>query len=819
MIPLHLGTIKSSGIYRFIWDKSTLNEVPAQILRLVVGYSEKGPFNTPVYIQNQSDFKSIFGGINKKLEKRGVFFHRMSLQALGAGPIIALNLKKFGTNPESPENVGGLTFTPFEVGAMTQTSVNIEDVYDTTRFWKLEPSKLKDIKKGSTTVFNKLIGVTSTDEKKNSNSLFIRPAEVSGYDITIKDWYANYTDEKIVPEYLEGIENSKIKDFFIDVYVFRGKFNKDVVSQEPLSNFFDIEGGKVYLKSFVKNAFGENKDTLDELSKSSSANLIARYTGIILPDFRGTKNQYISIDKIFNNDNYYHQMIMNIDENILETTVKNLTFYDQVTDDLLTNIIKKVTLPTIQCMSNTLNPRLYKTKLNSVGYDTNNVNEFVGLADINSYVTSEEFTINNKIVTINSTENEYAKTIDWKVGDEFVGNDNNIVKLESITYNGDTKITTATFSDNIKNLVIDDTKYVFKFLKGVGNNIGKMEPSFIEGYTYANEKPAENTQIAKLNWQKSILDSLVDYRGMREALKMKSEIDYRYIVDTFDSYVELGCKSTLTLLAKEKGNALAFVNTPSMKTFKECDYVSFTDMKNYFDTKYIAEGGNKIKGPIGFSLPTEGDGAVFSCFTTQFKFSDGTINTYLPSAAIVSNNFMEKYKTRQPYYVVAGPKYGRMNADGLVGPDMNFSRYDLDNLEPMGINAMIYVPRVGTYINSNQTAKQNPVSALSKLNVIELVIYLQDEIEALLRSYQWELNTPDLRAAIKAKADAICANIKTNGGLYDYTNICDETNNTPEIIDNEFVVLSTYIEPAKGSGKMIQELTISRTGELSANIQ
>ena len=94
-LPNYLAKIKSSGIYRFVWDKSQVTAAEAETLRLVVGYSEKGPFNTPVYIDNTADFKTIFGGINKKLEKRGVFFHRMALQALSAGPILALNLKKF----------------------------------------------------------------------------------------------------------------------------------------------------------------------------------------------------------------------------------------------------------------------------------------------------------------------------------------------------------------------------------------------------------------------------------------------------------------------------------------------------------------------------------------------------------------------------------------------------------------------------------------------------------------------------------------------------------------------------------------------------
>ena len=221
---------------------------------------------------------------------------------------------------------------------------------------------------------------------------------------------------------------------------------------------------------------------------------------------------------------------------------------------------------------------------------------------------------------------------------------------------------------------------------------------------------------------------------------------------------------------------------------------------------------------MGFSIPSDADGASFGAFYTSLKFSDGYIDSIVPSAALVSNLFMEKYLSRQPYYIVAGPNYGVISASGLVGPDYNFCRAELDDLEPFGVNAMVYRPGFGTFINSNQTAKQTPVSALSKVNIRELVIYLQDEIEKLLQSYQWEFNNQTVRNKIKDKADSICLPIKKNGGIIDFLNVMDESNNTPEIIDNEMAILSTHIEPGRGMGKMIHELTLYRTGMMRASI-
>jgi hypothetical protein len=324
---------------------------------------------------------------------------------------------------------------------------------------------------------------------------------------------------------------------------------------------------------------------------------------------------------------------------------------------------------------------------------------------------------------------------------------------------------------------------------------------------------------AKVKWQEFILSAITDYKGLRTGLLNKSEIDYRYVIDTFESFPVANLKNTLSYLCKEKQSAFAIGNFPSVQSFVKCPYTSFTDSKGVFNVEYVVKGYNKKKAAtMMFSLPTELDGASFIAFYTPLKFTDGYIDTTVPSAGLVSNLFIEKYMSRQPYYIVAGPNYGAISASQMTGPDYNFSRDELNVIEPYGVNCMVYRPGFGTFINANQTAKQTPKSALSSVNVRELVIYLQDEIEKLLQSYQWEFNNQTIRNKIKDKADVICSRIQNNGGIIDFVNIMDESNNTPEIIDNEMAVLSTHIEPGRGMGKMIHELTLYRTGQMRAAI-
>ena len=87
-----LQQFKSSGVYRLEFDKSQTVNIPAETIRLVVGRSKKGPYNIPVYIENVEQFTQIFGGIDKSLEKKGMYFHRSAIETLSRGPILALNL-------------------------------------------------------------------------------------------------------------------------------------------------------------------------------------------------------------------------------------------------------------------------------------------------------------------------------------------------------------------------------------------------------------------------------------------------------------------------------------------------------------------------------------------------------------------------------------------------------------------------------------------------------------------------------------------------------------------------------------------------------
>lgn len=952
-LPNYLAKIKSSGIYRFVWDKSEIAGVDAEVLRLVVGYSEKGPFNTPVYVTSENEFKSIYGGISKKLEKRGIYFHRLALQCLAKGPIICLNLKKFAN-----EKVSASSFNVVDQNEVLE--IPVESIYDTSRFWKLDPEQISEaVTKSKSTIKNKYISISSADSKDASCSIFVRGYKPNGYDVTIKNWFSSQSED--VPEYFvhEGKDYSSllVSDFFAEIYVFKGEFTPAICASSPLNKYFDIIDGKVQLKEYVENAFGEKSDTLALLANETASNFVNVYSGILLPYFKSNTGSYISLDLLFNSDNNAHKMMMNLNSDLLyDGTISpvDITTTAWTANDnayVFGNVLKR----TVQEYAGTKMEEIktddvvvryegdykYSAKegkeatafdpdfivykpvetdevrkyVSGYEYKYNSIEEIelpVGKTAAKKYVATKETVLSaNEVYDVDGVlyykDSDEVKlvnlpfveleTIAIDLGDKkayaryeytqdgkrtyHIVSANTIAEGITDVYANGTKVynvkdnavikTTAADADATYEVISGATVNGFDFVSTgfeVGDRILKdnalysitsvdadfieastfdgtqivvarteevvkcnhsctitdynLKPVYYKGYEYgyAAPKPEEGRDLGRLNWQKFILSALVDYDGLRTGLTSRNDLDYRYIVDTFEAFVDSEVHKELAMICKQKDNALGFLNFPAIKTFKNCEYSSFTDENNRFQTKYIKEGANKQKNPGRlFSLVSETNGASFVSYNTPLAFTDGTVKTYVPSAALVSNNFMEKYESRQPYYIVAGPNYGRMIADGLVGPDFNFTRADLDILEPMGVNAMVYVPRKGTMINSNQTAKQNPVTALSKINIRELVIYLQDEIEKLLQDYQWEFNTQQLRDLVKQKADTICERVKQNGGLYEYLNVCDSSNNTEDVINNEMFVLSTSIEPGFGAGKMIQELTIYKKGGMSSLIK
>lgn len=837
-IPVKFQQFKSAGIYRIVYDKSTVLGTEAELLRLVVGYSPKGPFNTPVYVKSVSDFKTIFGDISKSLENRGCFFHRTCIQALEAGPVLCLNLKKFDEST---------TVSTLRISDVIET-VNepVRNIFDTTRFWKLEPDNLNT---GSN-----YLTISAVDSIETSGSVFVRKAPeslVKEYNISVSDWYKSYNED--VPEYLVGYENKKIKDFFAEVFVFGGKFTKEqITASSTLQKYFtdsyyteyvenaDItktvilaptakmengviaEGDKAFYVVSTLHTVGDVQYGIPERISVVPTTFTLDGDAYAVP---ASKITYVAEDSgiIGKGPGYYLTSSLKYEANkyiITEDSIVAQFALGIGSDNLMyaANQVVKVGAEfyakdsviytdALDIEGSLLTPSIKANPGDPIFGEAGNEGDLIVVPTVTNAFGDEVDALNGL----------YGESTSGAVGHyvgcllpNFIDNNSGYKSLD-ILFNLDSDVHHMMMSLDDTMLSVDGAiGNVVLTNSALQNGIPNRKPYFLQGYSYAFSKPNGTTLKAKIDWQNDILAVLKNEVGLRKALLSSAEIEYRYIVDSFDTYYQFGkeIKSELSLLAKEKELCFAILNFPSVS--------SLCKDKDKFASKGIFNV-NKVVEHV--KLPSEANGASFCAFYTPLKFSDGYVDTIVPSAGLVSNLFMAKYNGRAPYSIIAGPNYANVQYTQLVGPDYHYSQDELHVIEPFGVNCMVYRPSFGTFVNANQTAKQTPKSALSAVNVRELVIYLQDEIGKILQAYQWEFNNPTTREAIKSRADLICESAKNGGGIQRYLNVIDESNNNEDIIDNEMCVLSTSIEPGRGAGKMIHELTIYRTGGMSSMIK
>jgi hypothetical protein len=317
--------------------------------------------------------------------------------------------------------------------------------------------------------------------------------------------------------------------------------------------------------------------------------------------------------------------------------------------------------------------------------------------------------------------------------------------------------------------------------------------------------------------QNQILNGTLNGTNLFKALTDRETINFRYLVDTFGNGVEAGSKSIYTRLCATRKNAFAIINAPSAKDFKSSTDPLFVDATGALSSRFISTGGDLSRNPtVRYSLPAANQGSSFGAFYYPFlTVRDLGKNIIVPPAAYISNNFIAKFENALPWSLVAGVRRGVVGGTGVVGLEINLDNEDRDFLEPFGLNPIIFQSGTGPTIFANKTAQQTPRSALSSINVRECVIFIQDGIEAILKNYLFEFNTPQTRLEIKTLADNFLSTVQNDDGVFDFRNVMDETNNTPDVIDNNVGILDTFIEPVRGMEILVQRTTILRTGAIS----
>jgi phage tail sheath protein FI len=117
-----------------------------------------------------------------------------------------------------------------------------------------------------------------------------------------------------------------------------------------------------------------------------------------------------------------------------------------------------------------------------------------------------------------------------------------------------------------------------------------------------------------------------------------------------------------------------------------------------------------------------------------------------------------------------------------------------------------------------QKTRSATTSALDRVNVSRLVVYLRRQLDLIARQYIFEPNDEITRKEIKNQIEKELNSIKVNRGLYDYAVVCDTSNNTPDRVDRNELWVDVAIEPVKAVEFIYIPVRIKNTGDIQAGL-
>lgn len=319
--------------------------------------------------------------------------------------------------------------------------------------------------------------------------------------------------------------------------------------------------------------------------------------------------------------------------------------------------------------------------------------------------------------------------------------------------------------------------------------------------------------------QNQILNLVAKGTQLFKSITNKEAFNFRYLVDAFGLGLTERSKQQLVDICGERLDVFGFINMPSIKSFKNSTSPTFVDSEGVLQVEFIAKGGDPESNPAFLYSFGDGDGVTtVGYFTPYVTVNDNGRPLDMPPAAHAATTYVRKHITNvssvTPWTIAAGVTNGKIT--NISGIEYDFTPSDIEFLYPAQMNPIVYKRNRGYVIETENTALVLYKSALSLIHVREVLIELERELASMLLDYQWKFNTPDVRAEIKLRADVICETYVNKNGLYNYFNKMDDENNTSDVIDSQIGVIDTYVEPIKGMGIIVNNVTILRTGAIAA---
>jgi len=205
-------------------------------------------------------------------------------------------------------------------------------------------------------------------------------------------------------------------------------------------------------------------------------------------------------------------------------------------------------------------------------------------------------------------------------------------------------------------------------------------------------------------------------------------------------------------------------------------------------------------------------------FTTDLS---GT-NAVVPASHMMLKTIALSDAVSYPWFAPAGTRRGGIVNATSVGyidslsnefQTVQLNEGQRDTLYELKINPIPFFVGVGHVAFGQKTRGRN-ASALDRINVARLVVYLRSQLNKLARPYLFEPNDKLTRDEIKGAVESLLLELVSLRALYDFVVVCDDSNNTPSRIDRNELYVDIAIVPVKAIEFIYIPLRLRNTGEI-----
>lgn len=162
-----------------------------------------------------------------------------------------------------------------------------------------------------------------------------------------------------------------------------------------------------------------------------------------------------------------------------------------------------------------------------------------------------------------------------------------------------------------------------------------------------------------------------------------------------------------------------------------------------------------------------------------------------------------------PWFSPAGTRRGQYF--GVSALSFNPTKSDRNAMYEARVNPIVSMPGQGTVLFGDKTALSRP-SAFDRINVRRLFLVIERAIGEAAKQVLFELNDDFTRAEFTNIVEPFLREIQGRRGITDFRVVCDETNNTPAIIDQNQFIASVFIKPARSINYVTLNFVAVRTG-------